>query len=145
METCEKYKILMMGLMDDELTPEEMSDVHAHLTRCQSCRDEYESLLETSEKINLVSYKEPQDEIYDKLWKSPYSRVTRFTGWILLIAGWATLLLFGLVELLKDTNEPLLPRLATISFIVGLIVLLLTVIRERIKKSKVDPYKEVIR
>lgn len=145
METCEKYKILMMGLMDNELTPEEMSEVHAHLTRCQSCRDEYESLIETSSKINLISYIEPQDEIYAKLWKSPYSRLTRFTGWFLFIGGWTVLLLFGLIELLRNTNEPLLPRLATVAFIIGFVVLLLSVLRERFKKTKIDPYKEVIR
>ncbi len=145
MDTCQKYKILMMGLMDNELSPEELSEVHAHLTRCQACREEYESLLSASSKIHLISYKEPQDEIYEKLWKAPYSRFTRFSGWILLLGGWLTLLFFGLFEILRNTSEPLLPRLATISFIIGLIILLLSVIRERLKKSKVDPYKEVIR
>ena len=33
---CEKYKALLMGLMDNELTPEEASEVNSHLIEFKS-------------------------------------------------------------------------------------------------------------
>ena len=69
MSDCEKYKGLLMGLIDGELTPEETGEVDAHLIKCSSCREEYEQLRETANKIEVVSFDEPQDEILKKLWK----------------------------------------------------------------------------
>ncbi len=145
MKDCEKYKPLMMGLMDDELSPEEVSEVHAHLTRCESCREEYESLRNTTQKILKLSFKEPQDEIYEKLWKSPYSRFAKMTGWTLFVSGWLLILLYSLFIFFTSPDEAMIPKLGTAAFFIGFIILLCTVIRDRFKKSKSDRYKEVIR
>ena len=36
MPDCTEYKVLMMGLMDNELTPEETAEVNQHLVRCET-------------------------------------------------------------------------------------------------------------
>ncbi len=51
MNDCMKYKKLLMGLIDDELTSEEITDIQQHLTRCAECRKEYEELKSTGKKI----------------------------------------------------------------------------------------------
>ena len=42
MPDCTDYKSLMMGLMDNELTPEENADVNQHMIRCEACRKEFD-------------------------------------------------------------------------------------------------------
>ena len=145
MSECEKYKPLLMGLIDQELTPEESKDVNDHLRKCSGCREEYEKLRETAAKIGAVSFEEPQDRDLKRLWKSPYSRFTRNSGLFLVLAGWLALVIYGLVAIFQDSGEPLFSRMAVAAVIIGFLVLLITVIRERLITYRTDPYKEIER
>jgi len=145
MSACEKYRGLLMGLLDKELTPEEANEVNSHLTRCSKCREEYDQLRETAKKIGTLSFNEPQDEILENLWKSPYSRFSKVSGLLLIFFGWITLIVFSLYEIFAHGEEPLVPKIAIVAMILGFLVLLIYVIRERIINYKSDPYKEVVR
>jgi len=142
-DNCNTYKGLLMGLMDNELTPEESQEVNSHLIRCAHCREEYHRLQHASDKLKGISFTEPQDRELEKLWKSPYSRFARNFSLIIILAGWLILLAFGIFEALRAPGEPLLPKMAIAAMILGFVVLLVSVIRERIKTYKTDPYKEV--
>lgn len=145
MSDCEKYRILLSGLVDGELAPEESHEINSHLNRCENCRKEYENLQEARDKISLVSFKEPEDKILENLWKRPYSRFARNTGLFLVIGGWVALLFFVLYEIITSEDELAFPRIATVALFIGFFILLFSVIRERIKTYKKDPYKEVKR
>ena len=145
MSACEKYINLLMGLMDNELTPDEVNEIKNHLIKCKRCRDEYEDLRKTTNKINFVSFEEPQDAILKKIWKSPYSRLSRVSGFFLVLVGWLSLIVYSLFELLRNGEGPAFPRIAMAAIIFGFLVLLVTVIRERMQTYKSDPYKEVQR
>lgn len=145
MSDCEKYKGLLMGLIDNELTTDESSELNSHLNKCKACRDEYEELRETSAKIGAVSFEEPTDAVLKKLWRSPYSRWTRNSGLLLVFVGWLVLVLYGLIEIIRDSSEPAFPRIAVAAVIIGFFTLLFTVIRERLNTYKTDRYREVER
>jgi anti-sigma factor RsiW len=89
MPDCTEYRVLMMGLMDNELTPEETADVNQHLIRCEACRREYDELSRSYSKLEAVSFSGPSDDELDRVWKSPFSRFTRnaglFIGFIILL------------------------------------------------------------
>ena len=145
MSACKKYKGLLMGLIDQELSPEEASEVNKHLHRCERCREEYEQLQETCNKIESISIKEPEDKILEKLWRSPYSRISKISGFLLVLFGWISLIVYTLVEWILHGSQGLFHKITIGAIILGFLVLLASVIRERIKGYKSDPYKEVIR
>lgn len=145
MRSCKKYKSLLMGLIDQELSPEEASEVNRHLHRCEQCRQEYEQLRETCKKIESISIKEPEDEILKKIWQSPYSRISKISGFLLVLFGWISLVIYTLIELILHGSHGLFHKITIGAIILGFLVLLASVIRERIKGYKSDPYKEVIR
>lgn len=145
MSTCIKYKKLLMGLIDGELTSEETSEINKHLNRCSECRKEYEQLMNTGAKIKKVSFEEPQDRVLKNLWKSPFSRFAKASSLFMILIGWLALLIYGLIEAFRQTDEPVFPKIAAAAVFIGFIVLLITVIRERIRTYKSDPYKEVER
>ena len=145
MSDCTEYKHLMMGLMDNELTPEETADVNRHLIRCESCRKEFDALSRSLSYLGAVSFSGPIDDELDRIWKSPFSRFTRNAGVLLVIAGWVVLLLYALFEILRSDTEPVLPRIATFGIIIGFVILLFAVLSDRIRALKTDPYKEVKR
>ena len=145
MNECLKYKKLLMGLIDNELTSEEITEVQQHLTRCADCRKEYEQLKDTGAKIKKVSFEEPQDKILQSLWRSPFSRFARMSGLFLVIGGWLALIIYAIIEILKQGEEPVFTKVAIAAVFIGFFVLLATVIRDRLKTYKTDPYKEVER
>ena len=142
---CEKYKGLLMGLIDQELTPGESSEIHDHLIKCEKCREEYEQLKESSSNIEGISFEEPQDEVLKNLWKRPYSRWIQFSGLVMVFAGWIFLVIYGLIEILRKSQEPFFSRIAVAAVFIGFLVLLFSVIRERIRTFKTDPYRGVKR
>ena len=144
MHECEEYQGLLMGLMDGELTPEESVTINDHLRRCARCRDEYEELREAAGKVAAISFREPQDEVLRTLWKSPYSRFTRNAGLVLVLAGWLTLIVYAGYEFLRQ-GEIDVPSVAGAAVWVGVAILVLSVVRERLRTYKTDPYREVER
>jgi hypothetical protein len=145
MPDCTEYRVLMMGLMDNELTPEETADVNQHLIRCEACRKEFDELSWSHSKLGIVSFSGPSDDDLDRIWKSPFSRFTRSAGILIVFAGWITLIIYSLVEFLRSDTEPILPRIAFAGVIIGFIVLLYAVLSDRLRTFKSDPYKEVKR
>ena len=145
MSDCTDYKSLMMGLMDNELIPEETVDVNQHLIRCEACRKEFDELSRSYSKLKSVSFSGPTDDELDRIWKSPFSRFTRNTGLFIVFAGWIVLVIYSLVEFFRSNNEPILPKITFLGIIIGFIILLFAVLRDRLKTFKTDPYKEVKR
>ena len=145
MNHCEPFKGLLVGLLDGELTPDETRQINDHLTRCSACREEYEKLRETTGKLSAISFQEPDDVVLAQVWRSPFSRLTRNTSLILIIGGYAGLIGYGLFELLTSGKEELPAKMGLAAIVLGFLILLVQLIRERIRTYKTDPYKEIKR
>lgn len=145
MNHCESFKGLLVGLLDGELTPDETHQINEHLTRCAACRAEYEQLRETTGKLNAISFHEPTDAVLAQVWKSPFSRLARTTSLIMIIGGYAGLMGYGLFELLTSGTKELPAKMGLAAIVLGFLILLVQLIRERVKTYKTDPYKEIQR
>lgn len=145
MNDCETYRPLIVGLLDNELTSEEIQEINTHLSRCEYCRKEFDEMKEISGKLILPPFKEPEDEILEKLWKSPYTRFTRNAGIVMVLAGYLCLTGYAFYEFIINKKETVLPKIAIAALVIGFLILLFSVIRERMKTYKKDIYKEVKR
>ncbi len=91
----------------------------------------------------------PPDESHDAFRAEAYNRMERGAGWIFLSVGSIVLIAGGLYELavslLRDAADPWWVRFGVAALVVGLAVLFVSVVRERIFVFKRDPYKEVER
>lgn len=145
MANCEQYKTLLAGLLDGELTPDEAAALNNHLIRCASCRADYEELGRTEHKLEAISFIEVTDEAAKAFWRLPYSRLLRNASLVLIIGGYAALILYGIISSLTDGTEGLFQRVSITAIVIGFLVLLGLVIVERINSYKSDPYKEIER
>jgi anti-sigma factor RsiW len=145
MNNCESFKGLLVGLLDGELTPDETRQVNEHLSRCTACRKEYEQLRESNGKLAAISFQEPSDKVLAQVWKSPYSRLARNTSLVLIIGGYAGLIGYGLFEFLTSGKEELPAKMGLAAIVLGFLILLVQLIRERIRTYKTDPYREIER
>lgn len=145
MNNCDDYKGLLVGLLDGELTPEELRQVNDHLIRCAACRAEYERLRQSSGGLSALAYQEPSDAVLAKMWRSPYSRFARVASLAMVLGGYALLTGYAIFTAVVHGREALPIRLGIAAVAIGFLVLLLQVVWERVRSYRVDPYKEIER
>ena len=103
-------------------------------------------LKETLRPVTLI---EPADEVWDGYWESAYNRVERGIGWILLSVG--TIVLGGyafwqfLLDVIGDPSMHWMLKGALLALAFGFVVLLVSVLRQRLFARRSDPYREVKR
>ncbi|MGD9897535.1 MAG: zf-HC2 domain-containing protein [Calditrichaceae bacterium] len=147
--TCEEIRPLMMGLIDNELDQMQIKNVRSHLENCSSCKLQYESFLNLKKETEVMkSIKYPED-YWDGYWETIYNRIERGISWLLISIGAVLILGFGAYEALReffnDTQIPLLLRAGIGVFVIGTIMLVVSVIREKITTRKQDIYRRIKR
>jgi predicted anti-sigma-YlaC factor YlaD len=138
-----------MGYVDGELTKEEVEEIESHLQMCARCRSELEEYRKLDRVTSAFKFVVPEDEIWKGYWSRVYNRVERDTGWILLSIGLAILIFFGsyraLNSFLEDPSVPVMMKVGTGAVIVGLVVLVLSILRERLFFYRRQRYKDIRR
>lgn len=136
-----------MGYLDGELSSEEKRRFKEHLRGCRECKEELKDFKRLKEVMESMKYKEPQDIVWQKYWSKIYNRLERGIGWILFSVGAIILLFYGgfkLIQgLIKDPTISLIVKIGALIFLLGVVILLVSIIRERVFRYKYDRYKEV--
>jgi predicted anti-sigma-YlaC factor YlaD len=147
--TCNNYKDLMMGYLDDELSGEQRTTFQQHLTDCSDCRQELEEFRKLKAITDDVTLMEPEDKIWQQYWGNIYNRLERGVGWILFGISAILLLIYGgfkmIEEIVKDPTIGLGLKAGLIALIVGLAILFVSAARERLYFWTKDRYKDVRR
>lgn len=143
----QKIKELISPYHDGELDEEQKKLVEEHIGECAECRKEFDEMGKFEEVMSQMKLKEPPKEAWKMYWTSVYNRMERRIGWILFSIGAIIILFFGgykLVEgLIQAPDIPLLFKVAILSVLGGLAVLLVSLARERVFVRKRERYKEV--
>jgi predicted anti-sigma-YlaC factor YlaD len=143
----QKIKELISSYYDGELDEEQKKLVERHLEECSECRKEFEEMGKFEEVMSQVVLKKPPKEAWQMYWTSVYNRLERGIGWILFSIGAIILLFFGsykLVEgIIQDASVPLILKIGILSVLGGLVVLLVSLLREQLFVRKRERYKEI--
>jgi hypothetical protein len=139
------YSELLSGLIDGELSQEEANTVNRHLSRCTSCRTEYESLLADTSKLDSLSFHEPQDKALQGFWRLPFSGFVRHAGMVLVITGYLLFLGYGFFEFITSDEKDFVGKFAGSAIVIGMLILFGIALIERFISYKTDPYKEIER
>jgi ferric-dicitrate binding protein FerR (iron transport regulator) len=143
--TCGRFRELMMAGLDGELSPADLEELREHLNECDSCRREFEELERVTRLIGRIELPKPAEEDMMRYWPSVYARIERGMGWGLLLIGAAIWVGYGVYAFITDPTTEALTKFLIALPIVGVLVLLVSVIRERYHVSKTERYKEVER
>lgn len=145
----ERVNRLMMAALDGEIAADEHRELDAILERDPAIREEWERMKRVKEATGTMTFREPPEEVWDQYWTSVYSRAERGIGWILLSVGSVVVAAYAAWHLLAsiwgDTELPVFMKFAIFSIALGLIVLALSVIREKLFTHRRDTYKEIQR
>ena len=145
----DRARHLMMARLDGELGAGEADELDRLLTADAELRAEWEKLRRVREVTETMRFRTPPDEIWDTYWTGVYNRFERGLGWLLVSVGAMIVLSLAgwefLRELLSDAGMSRPVRIGVLALLVGLIVLGVSVVREKLLARRHDPYKEIQR
>lgn len=147
--SCEDYRELLIRYVDMQISGEDKIRLENHLKECGSCRNDLKQLQNWKEVSSEMKGKLLPDMAWDEYWQHLYNRLERGIGWILISIGAIILLGFVvyhfIMDVLNTTELTRLEKFGILSLALGFVVLLVSVIREKLMIRKYDKYKEVQR
>lgn len=147
--TCQDYKDFMMGYLDNELDETQKRAFEAHLAACPDCSKEIEEFTKLKQITDDVSLVEPEDRLWQQYWGRLYNRIERGIGWAVFSVAGILLLIYGgftaIESLIRDPAISMLLKTGLLALLVGLAILFVSVVRERIYFWNTDRYKDVRR
>ena len=145
----ERFIILQEKYFDDMLTTEEKIEFDNLLKTNAELKTEFEEQKRIKEVLRKMKMKNPSREVWDSYWMGIYNRIERGIAWVVISIG--ALIFFGYASyevvnaFVNDTQTPPLAKLGITLLIFGALILIFSLIREKIFTSKRDKYKEVQR
>jgi len=145
--------MLLSAYVDGELDAANLARVEDHLARpgaeSDFAKTEIARLRRLKQVTGSMRLKEPPAEEWEKFWDNFYNRAERSLGWLLLGVGVVVLGAWALFQavtaLLGDATLPLYLKGGILAAAVGVLVLLISVVRERIHRRRRTRYKDIIR
>jgi anti-sigma factor RsiW len=144
---------LLSAYVDGELDAEDVARIEVHLAlpaaESDAARQEIAKLRRLKVVTESMRLQEPPAEEWEVFWENVYNRAERSLGWILTSIGviavgaWAVVQL--VTALVASHSLPLLVKVGIFAAAAGVLVLLVSVVRERIFKRRRTRYKDVIR
>ncbi len=143
--SCSRTEIDSPRYIDNEMTLEERKEYERHLSVCEDCREAVQRFKELKSITGRLKMKDPTDEFWESYWRSIYRRMERRIAWIFIAIGSAMFLIYAAYQIIRSFKELTWDKVALALVLVGVLLLLISVIRERVHQYKVDRYKDVKR
>lgn len=144
---CEDIETLLSGYLDGELTQGDRQRIEVIMEDCQNCAKTFEEMKKLRGEISGIEYEHITEAERLKAAKDPVAETGASFGQILVIGGfilfYGSCIYLALKEMLANPDTPMLIKIGLPAIFLGFGVLLTSVIIDRIKASKTDPYKDV--
>lgn len=141
---CEKCQPLISGYLDKELDESSRREVERHLAGCPRCKADYDKMARIIAATDRLRVEIPPDEVWDSFILGAYNRIERKTGWVAFILGAAVLAVLGVFLFVVEPWASALVKILIAVPVVGLLVIFISVLRERIFLAKVDRYSREV-
>ena len=145
----DRMQLLIMKKIDGELTTSEERELTDGLRKHSRYREELNRMNQLKKETQAMKKDYLPELAWQDYWNRLYNRLERSVSWILISVGTAILVGFGLWEalssLLSDTETPLLIRYGLFALMMGAVLLLISVLREKLLLRKFDKYKGIQR
>jgi len=144
----EEIQALMMKVVDGVASPEEERSLAAAIREDEKWKDELKAFRHIKEVTDQIRFKELPDTYWSGYWTGVYRRLERGLGWLLTSLGVMFLLGFagykGLTGLYSDPNLPLVVKIGVSLAGLGIIIMTVSVLRERLFARKHERYEKEV-
>jgi predicted anti-sigma-YlaC factor YlaD len=140
---CEEIEVSLSGYLDKELTQQESQRIELHLQSCPRCRKVLEELREAQRAAQTLKMAQPSHEEWKHMESHILEKSTRSAGWVILIVWSIMTAAYALFQYAMSPNEPMIQKILVFGLFLGIDLLFLSVLTERIRESRTDRYKGV--
>ena len=134
----------LSGYIDGELTQQDTQRVRLHCESCDECRRSLDELRSMRERIGQSNLSNVSQDVWRETMDDTAVKATRGIGWLLFIAGMLIAAGVGVYEIVTDDHDwTLLEKLIVGGVYGGLLLLFISVLRQRLVERKTDKYKDV--
>lgn len=145
----ERFYQLLMGAVDQELTSSELKEFNHLVETNPGFQKEWEQYKKLKEVTQAMKFKSPSKEVWDNYWLNTYNKIERGIAWIIFSIGAIILITYGLFKaveaIIADPQLQGIIKIGIIAVLLGLVILLVSVVREKLFIKRSDPYKEIQR
>lgn len=143
-EPIDEIRLKIQALADNELPPEEIDDVLGQIQGSYEYRSEYAELLRVKRVISGASVSVSSDWLA-KAERKISRKVSRATGLLFLAVSYLLLVGYAVFTVFATPEVPMAILIVVGSLVLGVSVLLVGAIADRVRESRNDKYKEIIR
>lgn len=136
---------MLSAHLDGELTQADSQRVRIHLEDCADCRQALAELARVRELAADLRFADPPEEKMDELEKKLSVRAPRRLGWLLFVIGLAGWTGYAAWLFVTDPATATWQKLLTGAVVIGLVLLLVSVLRQRLLEVPHDRYRGVKR
>jgi predicted anti-sigma-YlaC factor YlaD len=139
----DEVRQLLSAYLDDELTQADNQKVRIHLEDCTQCRGTLTQLERLQTAAAGTSFLRPTEEEMEKLEQRLSVQAPRKAGWVLLIVGIAVWAVYGSYLFLTDPDLLTFEGMTIGAIVIGLVLIFVSVLRQRLLELPHDRYKGV--
>ena len=135
---------LLSGYLDGSLTHAQTQRVRIQLEDDPEARRLLEELRTLRDAARTTRFLAPDDDAWPELPQTRVSWISRSLGWTVTVVWLAIVAIYALWRFLTTTSDPL-EIFLVLGLPGGFVLLLLSVLLDRLKALKTDPYRDVHR
>jgi anti-sigma factor RsiW len=133
---------LISGYFDGELTQAAEQKVRIHLEDCKHCRTVLGELRTLRKTTMATEFHTPADSQWDERPQTGLSLFARGTGWIIAVVWTAFFAVYALWQFWQGSAN-LIERILVFGGLSAVALLFTSVLLDRLRAARTDPYREV--
>lgn len=142
---ADEIRMKIQALVDNELPESEIEPTIEAIQGSYEYRAEYAELLKLRKKLSSGAVPPPSQDWLREAEKKVSRRIGRGLGTVLFLGSYVILLGYAVFTMFRDPSVPIIVSVLILSGIVGFVVLLGNAIADRVRESKTDKYRGIIR
>jgi len=142
-EEHEELKGMLSAYLDQELTQAAGQRVRIHLEDCPECRETLRQLQGLQRLTAQVEFPDPPEEKMQELERRLSVRAPRGLGWLLVSGGLAAWVVYALFMAMLHWRPPTVEEMLGGAVALGVLLLFVSVLRQRLLEIPHDRYRSV--
>jgi len=135
---------LLSGFIDGELTQQERQRVQLHCENCEACDSSLQELRAMREKMGHSRLSGLGQDVWRETMNDTAVKTSYGIGWLLLLGGAVLAGAVGMYEIMTEPSTlTLIEKLIVGGVYGGVLLLFISVLRQRLIERKTDKYKDV--
>lgn len=133
---------LISGYLDGELTQGDEQRVRIHLEDCTDCRNVAYEMRRIKEATMTTEFQAPDDTQWDETPRGSVSGFLHNFGWMIALAWLVAIIGYGIWQAVTDV-ENLWEVVLVFGLWLGFGLVFLSVLIDRVRTFKTDPYRRI--